>query len=168
MVTKPDFVKCGSRRSRFFGCLFWSNIIKRRSLAFSGIFTSTQKEKDELHIWLWFAIFPKIPSGRTIGRCVTLLSGMKPVDNGFREMLSFKTSLKLKKWMQLHSFAAFISSTWHAREWKEGLTPQHLVQNLSSFGQWTCEFLSSFSGGGKALRKSDYRLRNKKSPKERK
>lgn len=36
-------------------------------------------------------------------------------------------------------------------EWKEGLTPQHLVQNLSSFGQWTCEFLSTFIGRREGL-----------------
>ncbi|KAK7234337.1 hypothetical protein RIF29_46986 [Crotalaria pallida] len=32
-------------------------------------------------------LFGKIASGRTIGQCVTLLSGMKPVDNGFRNAL---------------------------------------------------------------------------------
>jgi hypothetical protein len=36
-------------------------------------------------------------------------------------------------------------------EWKEGLTPQHLVHNLSSFGQWTCEFLSTFIGRREGL-----------------
>lgn len=89
MVTKPDFVKSGS--SREVPLSIEKNILKRRSLAFRSLFTSTQKEKEKWRIWSWFAMFPKIPSIRTILRCVTLLSGMKPVDNGFREMLWFKT-----------------------------------------------------------------------------
>jgi len=53
--------------------VFWSNILKWRSLALRSLFTSTQKENKEFLIFLLFAIFPKIPSGRQIGRCTFIM-----------------------------------------------------------------------------------------------